>query len=410
MVNVLIVDDDNKRTREITAEISLESVVVDVAITKKDAMRKMGAIQYDLVILDIMLPDDLKTVILSEDAGVDLLCQIENVRSIKKPRNILGVTSGPEVYKKVKPIFDAKLIPLFSWDNTDIVWKEQLKNKIEYLVKIDKQTNNLPVVDIGIITAVESEYNAVKALFKDWENLVVPNDPSIYQITSIKINESVKTIVLTMLPEMGMTSSACLTTKILQTFSPNQIYMIGICGGIKGEVELGDIIVASTSWDYGSGKIKPRSPQSTNSTYYELEPSPNQISIYPTISSEITTYKDTIISEIVKEWNELHPEKNISPQLHLSPMPSGASVICDEKVFSDIIRPQHRKCIGLDMETYGVYFSVKNVSEKQIDFVSIKCVSDYANIEKNDDYHEVCCYTSANFLLKFIKIHNSKDS
>ena len=77
MVNVLIVDDDNKRTREITAEISLESVVVDVAITKKDAMRKMGAIQYDLVILDIMLPDDLKTVILSEDAGVDLLCQIE---------------------------------------------------------------------------------------------------------------------------------------------------------------------------------------------------------------------------------------------------------------------------------------------------------------------------------------------
>ena len=124
-----------------------------------------------------------------------------------------------------------------------------------------------------------------------------------------------------------------------------------------------------------------------------------------TIVSEIKMNKDSIISDISNCWNKLHPEKQIHPKIFFSPMPSGASVICDEKIFSEIIRPQHRKCVGLDMETYGVYFSIQNTSRKQIEFFSIKCVSDYADIEKNDDYHEVSCYISANFLAKFIEMH-----
>lgn len=32
--------------------------------------------------------------------------------------------------------------------------------------------------------------------------------------------------------------------------------MTGIAAGIKGEVELGDILVFNPSWDSGSGKLK----------------------------------------------------------------------------------------------------------------------------------------------------------
>ena len=267
------------------------------------------------------------------------------------------------------------------------------------------QNCKLPKVDIAIITAVESEFVAAKSLFDNWNNVQVPDDPNIYQIASVTIDNDIKNILLVMLPEMGMTAASCLTTKIICSFSPDQIYMVGICGGIRGEVELGDIVVATKSWDYGSGKIKPTGTKTDETAYYELEPSPNQISIDPTIVSEIKMNKDSIISDISNCWNKLHPEKQIHPKIFFSPMPSGASVICDEKIFSEIIRPQHRKCVGLDMETYGVYFSIQNTSRKQIEFFSIKCVSDYADIEKNDDYHEVSCYISANFLAKFIEMH-----
>ena len=82
MVNVLIVDDENSRTREICAEITIVGVNIDYATTKNEALRKMTATQYDLAIIDIMLPNDTKTVIPSKDGGVDLLTQIESTRRI----------------------------------------------------------------------------------------------------------------------------------------------------------------------------------------------------------------------------------------------------------------------------------------------------------------------------------------
>jgi nucleoside phosphorylase/CheY-like chemotaxis protein len=406
MVKILIVDDENSRVREICAEIDIDGVNIDLATTKIDGIRRMTETQYDLVIIDIMLPADAKTVMPSKKGGIELIHQIEATRRIMKPLNIIGLTAGTDVYESFKSFFESKMIPLFLWTNSNADCKTALKNKIEYLIKIDKQKTNHIKADIAIVTAVEVEFLAAKALYDNWQTVEFPNDSTIYQYTIANINDSPKTIVLAMLPEMGMTAASCFTTKILQLFHPNQVYMIGICGGIKGEVELTDLIVASSTWDYGSGKIKPKL---TDNTYYELEPSPNQIGINASIGSEIRTYKDEIISQVIFEWNSLHPEATISPKVYLSPMPSGSAVICDEAVFSELIRPQHRKCVGLDMETYGVYFASSYCLKETVDFLSIKSVSDFANIEKNDDYHSTCCFISSRFLKKFLEIHNAYD-
>lgn len=403
MVNVLIIDDDNARIREICSEMPTENISVDGATTKNEALRKMTECKYDLVVLDLMLPNDVKTLKPSQDGGVELLNQIENTTRIKKPNNIIGITSGHDVYERYKAVFESKMIPLYLWTLSDTACKTALKSKVDYLVKIDKQKPLELTADIAIITAVETEFNAARDLYSDWHMVELPNDSTIYQVTTVTINDSSKTIVLTLLPEMGMTAAACFTTKVIQLFKPKQVYMIGICGGIKGSVELTDVIVATASWDYGSGKIKPKSAETT---FYELEPSPNQISISASIQSEIRTYKEEIISEIINDWNKCRPDDPISPQVHMSPMPSGAAVICDEKVFSELIRPQHRKCVGLDMETYGVYFAAKHCFREPIEFLSIKSVSDFADIEKNDGYHYKCCYISSNFLKSFLERHN----
>ena len=285
MVNVLIVDDENSRTREICAEITIVGVNIDYATTKNEALRKMTATQYDLAIIDIMLPNDAKTVIPSKDGGVDLFTQIESTRRIKKPLNIIGLTSGEDVYNQCKSFFESKLIPLFLWTTCNTVCKEALKNKIDYLIKIDNQRSVAIKADIAIVTAVEAEYNAAKALYAGWKTVELPNDSTIYQITTVMINDSPKTIVLTILPEMGMTAASCFTTKLLQFFNPKQVYMIGICGGIKEEVDLTDVIVASASWDYGSGKIKPKT------TTFEITVSNVEKTLYKTtVPAEDTTY------------------------------------------------------------------------------------------------------------------------
>ena len=220
--------------------------------------------------------------------------------------------------------------------------------------------------------------------------------------TRLHDQNGVRKIVLSKLPEMGMSAASCITTKIINQFAPKSIYMVGICGGVKGKVELCDIIVASRSWDYGSGKIKPKKDD-LSTCYYEFEASPNQIQVDVTTTGRLEALTKDILAEIANDWNKEHKGNTISPNLHIAPMPSGSSVITDKALFNEIVKPQHRKCVALDMETYGVYFAIKNTSSHDIKFLSIKCVSDYADDEKDDRYHEACCFTSSRYLLKCIQ-------
>ena len=54
------------------------------------------------------------------------------------------------------------------------------------------------------------------------------------------------------------------------------------------------------------------------------------------------------------------------------------------------------------METYGVYYAAQHTLANTVECLSIKSVSDFADDEKNDNYHDFCCYASANFLKECI--------
>jgi nucleoside phosphorylase len=70
----------------------------------------------------------------------------------------------------------------------------------------------------------------------------------------------------------------------------------------------------------------------------------------------------------------------------------------------DSIRTHHRKLIGLDMETYGVYHSAKNFSFSGATIgISIKSISDFADEVKNDKYRQYAAFTSANFIYELIR-------
>ena len=70
--------------------------------------------KYDLVIIDIMLPENISAVNPSKNAGVELIEDIEILKKIKKPTNIIGITSDEEVYNEVKLDFDDRLIPIIN--------------------------------------------------------------------------------------------------------------------------------------------------------------------------------------------------------------------------------------------------------------------------------------------------------
>lgn len=395
MIKVLCVDDNLDRVRSISSIMPKDKVFFEYVTTKNEAMRKFGTEKIDLAIIDIMLPDNLDSDTPNKQGGKELIEQL-NKRNVHPPKHIIGVTSDEETYQDNADFFTTRLFPIIKWDSVNNSnWKKSIIDYVDYLYLIRIKEENSINVDIAIITAVEEEFNAVKACYDGWKEIKLGNDPNLYYLTDVFGKEgSMQSILLSVLPEMGLTSASNLTTRIIDRFHPVRVFMTGICGGVKGQVKIGDLVIASNSWDYGSGKIKPSKKK--NGHYYSFEASPNQISV-PNLNT-LKLSADGIIERITTEWNKYHMDMPMDPKLHIGPMPSGASVICDSELFNEIIRPQHRKCLALDMETYGVYYSSTNTTESPIKFLSIKAVSDYADEEKNDKYHSFCSYLSANFL------------
>ncbi|MCM1115285.1 MAG: hypothetical protein NC397_07305 [Clostridium sp.] len=399
MIRILFIDDSIERLQELTKMLVENGIdhISDYVCTKEDALKKLSSVQYDMVLLDIMLPDNMKKQGISEQAGLEILKAIEIDNGIIKPLYVMGITSSEETYKKSIDQFNKSLIPLSIWKKEDS-WKMQFISKVKYLIKLS--TSYTPInkfkVDVALITAVTDEYIALDNLPVEWENISINDDPAAYSIGEI-IDDCGKPrkILKTKLLEMGMSAASYSTTKIIDLFDPDLVIMVGICGGRKGDVDLGDIIVADRAWDYGSGKIN---IDDNGEMYFSAQP--NQINIDTRLKAIIDKNKD-IIDEIYMCWNKQKHEKKTS-NVHIGALPSGSAVVAAKSFTDSIIAPQYRKFLGIDMETYGVYFAGEN-AKSNVRFVSIKAVSDMADKDKKDDYHEYSSYISSAFAFELIK-------
>src|SRR5699024_1900529 len=128
-------------------------------------------------------------------------------------------------------------------------------------------------------------------------------------------------------------------------------------------------------WDYGSGKWKGEEGKNEQT----FLPDPNYISISAGLQSLFMKNYDNVLREIRVKWNkETRQNINIDNHLRIGPLASGAAVIQNEEVLHKYIEPYQRKVLGVDMETYGVYYACENAFEPVPEFFSIKAVSDYA--------------------------------
>ncbi len=401
MIRILFVDDNIERTQEMICTLDEYKIshISDYAISKDDALRKLSCNQFDLVVVDIILPDNLRTPGLSNSAGKEILNEISYGRNIVPPLYVLGITSDNETYENVKDFFEEKFIPLSVWESDNSTWKAKFISKIKYIQKLSKNYTpiNTNKVDTVIIATVDDEYRALNRLPIEWEDYIIDGDPLICSKgTLVDAKGNTKKLLKVKLPEMGMSAATHITTRIINLFDPQTIVMVGICGGNKTEVSLGDIIVAEKTWDYGSGKIKKSCSSDSNFSIL-----PNQININTYLKSEIER-NSKIVNKVYNSWNEEKGDTKIS-SVKIGALPSGSAVIADKDVINNIKEHQYRKLLGIDMETYGVYFACHNQG-KSVRYVSIKSVSDLADEHKDDTYHDYCSYASAMFTFELISL------
>jgi nucleoside phosphorylase len=296
--------------------------------------------------------------------------------------------------------------------------------KLKEVIKLAEEDiithNNTLISDnsylIGIITATFAEFNYVKDRLKlTDENLLPFSEEDLHPYYEGSINEGEKKlgVILTRLHHQGLAAASTVTTKLILRFKPHLVVMLGHAAGNKNllnDLNLGDILICETSVNYDQLIITQKDYKEKDSEITEKEKK-FSIESNKTLVHMIENFASKDVLNSIKE---------ISPIRHLfahelgykkGKLISGDALVRSEDWFKKVVSDNHGT-IGLDMETYGVYYSAQHTTSNKLDFISIKSVSDFGSHKNNfpeklnrSDRVAYALHTSGEFFFKFAITH-----
>ena len=397
-MNILVVDDSDRKIDRIRAALVSGGASTDqihIAKSGMEARRSLSRIQYDLLVLDIALPmytgDEP-----DKRGGIKLLEEISERENLRLPLSVVGLTGFPDLYAEFGEQFHSRLWTLDYFDSSDIGWLERLKAKVSYvLARSQEVARESYETDLCVVTALRTpELSALRSLDWNWGDALSLDEVGFYYEGAVNISGKDYSVIAATAPRMGMVSSALLTQKMISRFRPRLMCMVGICAGVKGRCEIGDVLIADPAWDWQMGK-------------YELGGfsfAPHQIDLSVQIGERFIQ-----LGEDRDFWYNLHgnyedAKPSNVPTVRVGPVASGSAVLADDKVVSRI-REQHRQLLGVEMEIYGVYAAAKYATNPETAVFGIKSVVDFADENKSDEYQRYAAHVSANVLEKYCSLY-----
>lgn len=402
MIKILIVEDNSEKLKNISEVLtSVEGVDIEGIEYTHDvnnAKKWLKNNNYDLMILDIAIPGRIDGEI-DRYGGIKILNDIFNRREYKIPAHIVGITGYPDIYDETLKLFSTRSLTIIKYDSSSDEWEIPLKARVKHILisKTQKEEEGKFQSHLAIICALESpELSNVKSIEWNWKQIHVVNDETIYYKGEITNDNSRRTVYAAAASRMGMPAASILSMKMITSFRPEYIAIVGITAGVPGRTKFGDIISADPSWDYGSGKWQLIEDKLT------FRPSPHQLHLNIGLRNKLKDFATdfTTLNAIKHSWPGEKPDHEL--RLLVGPLASGASVLADGNTFR-MVQLQHRDLLGIEMETYGIFAAAEEVSAPRPSVFSLKAVVDFANGEKDDKYQKYGAFVSAQTLKHFVE-------
>lgn len=397
-ITILVVDDQYEKIKLLSNIISsFDGVNFESKNCSHEALRYMRKNAVDILIIDMQIPESLGDDI-DPMGGIKLLEYVTLSLPENRPKHILGITQyqDDDNLDRCERIFEDNGWLLISGvngsDEKNI--KTILRKKIEFIKSNSKR------FDIAIVVALdEVELKSILELPVNFTIFSFPDDCHTYYTGTLKsVNGIEISIVVTSCLEMGLSHAASLGMKVSINFKPDYVIMTGICAGIKGRVGIGDIVVADSCWDWGSGKKTLLKGKSV------FLPAPDQLKLDSGMKNQFKQIarNRTYLDQIYSKWPGNKPDKTL--RLHVGPMATGAAVLQDVNIVESI-SSHNRETLAIDMEAYGLMTSVEMSSNTPPRFLVVKSISDFADDEKNDNWQNYAAFTSSNLILEYIRNH-----
>lgn len=402
MIKILLIEDEPEKRRLLAeALLEVEGIThdnIEYASDVRAAKQAIKSTRYELVILDINIPPSPeKTAVVG--AGLAVLSFIKNNVSAKPPAFLVGMTAYEDGLAAAEEEFSSPLWKLVHFSYKDMSWQLPLQEAVKFLMAKDSppyiSDGHTYHTDLAIFVALENEeLQSIRALEGNWRERRIPHDHSRYFEGTFSDERGEISVVVVAAPKMGMPTAAVITTKLITAYRPRMIAITGICAGVRGKVNIGDILVADPCFDWGSGKwIRDSSGE------LKFRPAPYPWRLDERVRSQIKSLSESegFLYGLHSGFEGKRPAS--PPRVYIEAMASGGSVLQVAKLMDDV-RDQHKNLVGVEMESYAVFTAAEYATEPRPVCFSIKSVCDYGDEEKTDDAHDYAAHVSARFLYR----------
>ena len=388
-MNILLLDDEGDKLRYISNYLkeighNCEQINDVAAMKYKVAIKK-----YDVIIIDLVVPLADEEEYEDKQNGYIAIEYLKTTTdTIFYPKRIMVLSRYLD--KEVAWKLNSMGVMGIKYELPNGTWRKELKEELDYISLI-----SVKKADAVILTVVPNEKQQVEKVF-EWKKLDVTNDPLQYYYCEIKNSEGFPlTLVHCHIAKMGVVAASQATARAIELFEPDYILMCGIAGGRNGKTNFGDIVVAETAVDFVSGSIE----QDSEGTV-EFLPDSDIVGVEPMWIKPFKHYKENInLLREIRDKSDLYNEYIADVRLHIGKIATGPAVIKSEVFANNYIKSHNRQYIAIDMETYGVYYTARNLGCK---YISIKSISDNADQNKNDIYQKYAAFLAANIMKYYI--------
>lgn len=248
-------------------------------------------------------------------------------------------------------------------------------------------------VDFVIIASLDEEREAMLSKLKGFKKLDKESE-DIYtyyfaQVKSQRKDGAIYQIIVVSPLNMGPLNAAALTVTLVNRWKPQFVILTGIACGVKGEVNYGDVMIATQVADYSLAK----QIDGERKVRWEVTPS----------GASLIDSANNIDSKWVNQIKHTRPIPGIVEKIK-GVIASGGDVISDDDVIK-LYSENWPKLIGIEMESGGVASGINQTVERP-EFLMVKSVSDFGKDKHNPEvkpWRKYACHTAAAFVFGLIK-------
>jgi len=236
-------------------------------------------------------------------------------------------------------------------------------------------------VSVLIITPLAEEREALVSILPELEKHKLKSGWTV-EITQIQTQDGPIRIGLLMIGEMGNVAAVPPTLEAIDMMDPSFVIAVGIAGGVRGLVNLGDVIVADQILYVEKGKL----------TKDRVMPDPVAFNC-----DKLLLHEARYLASSLSENDSLQGSHF---RVRFGSLAAVEKVIANSEYIEDL-RSRHRKLVGVEMESYGIAIATEYVKPKP-GFIAIRGVSDFADEKKDDNQRDTACQNAARFVIRLI--------